>query len=82
MFKSHNPCFSRILFAMKGGIIIKSHSTWVTILVLVEYSLQFKRKRRKNQPFRCHNPCFSRILFAIVDLLFEEFEKFKSQSLF
>ena len=37
----------------------------VTILVLVEYSLQSEAEAIINLAIECHNPCFSRILFAI-----------------
>ena len=37
----------------------------VTILVLVEYSLQCKVDDALAKLRGCHNPCFSRILFAI-----------------
>ena len=38
----HNPCFSRILFAIEEFIINDIVDAMVTILVLVEYSLQYQ----------------------------------------
>ena len=40
-FFGHNPCFSRILFAIRKNYITVSKEDGVTILVLVEYSLQY-----------------------------------------
>ena len=88
--RCHNPCFSRILFAIEikaveheNGILSQSlfqqntlcnsytvltsqTETFVTILVLVEYSLQQKNQILASSIELCHNPCFSRILFAII----------------
>ena len=38
----------------------------VTILVLVEYSLQCNMEGNLDGYYKCHNPCFSRILFAMI----------------
>ena len=38
----------------------------VTILVLVEYSLQCKKQQNLWLVLEGHNPCFSGILFAIL----------------
>ena len=54
----------------------------VTILVLVEYSLQLDMlKNLENGDIR-HNPCFSRILFAILSLTDDNVVEIVSQSLF
>ena len=62
---SHNPCFSRILFAIQATVKNKVQEDKVTILVLVEYSLQSLKPYKLVVVIDCHNPCFSRILFAI-----------------
>ena len=54
----------------------------VTILVLVEYSLQFSQKEYNEFEEKGHNPCFSRILFAIIYRTCKELQVTKSQSLF
>ena len=46
-------------------MIVESNKVQVTILVLVEYSLQLDERLRFALEGTCHNPCFSRILFAI-----------------
>ena len=54
----------------------------VTILVLVEYSLQSKEQIAADKSRKGHNPCFSRILFAIMVLSEIKDMVKKSQSLF
>ena len=66
VFPSHNPCFSGILFAIKVQITIQITNAHVTILVLVEYSLQYYRQDIYLLLLLGHNPCFSGILFAIL----------------
>ena len=44
----HNPCFSRILFAIYYTVKKGVYASKVTILVLVEYSLQCKKGVRRN----------------------------------
>ena len=42
--KSHNPCFSRNVFAIDKPEPVIDVATFVTILVLVEMSLQLKHQ--------------------------------------
>ena len=63
--KSHNPCFSGILFAIEDSTG-DFNSKNVTILVLVEYSLQLNKIITNEILSIGHNPCFSGILFAII----------------
>ena len=54
----------------------------VTILILVEGSLQFKNLEIKQGEVVCHNPYFSRRFFAISHQVVEKNKNAKSQSLF
>ena len=54
----------------------------VTILVLVETSLQCQVETLKAQNQKCHNPCFSGNLFTMKIMVEEKDEYITSQSLF
>ena len=54
----------------------------VTILVLVEYSLQYIFFILNQNPRKSHNPCFSGILFAIAEDICRRRLVHGSQSLF
>ena len=57
-------------------------SDLVTILVLVEMSLQSNKNLRRRKFKNSHNPCFSRNVFAICNLCIWRLRLFVSQSLF
>ena len=65
LLKSHNPCFSRNVFAIQKQTTY-NYCFSVTILVLVEMSLQYHKVELMQNKLNCHNPCFSRNVFAII----------------
>ena len=62
---SHNPYFNRLTFA----IICRSYNgfNWyaVTILILIDWPLQYELIKESTLTIRCHNPYFNRLTFAI-----------------
>ena len=78
----HNPCFIRINFAIDTGKVIGARDVTITILVLLELTLQYEYRGNSRNDRRNHNPCFIRINFAIRLVQWSHSGRIISQSLF
>ena len=79
---SHNPYFSRRFFAILYIAIVCFLGTFVTILILVEGSLQSAEVKADEAELSGHNPYFSRRFFAMLPDHRNETDTRQSQSLF
>ena len=77
-----NPCFSGCWSATLPQLHIKYYNYWVSILVLVDVGLRQVAGDTSELKEICFNPCFSGCWSATLNILYEDEDGTKFQSLF